>query len=67
MSNLITTNSYYEKLYYYKIIKLFDYIKENIINNYEYILFMDATDTAFIKSFDGVLEKFKNLHKIFRK
>jgi hypothetical protein len=62
LSNLIKTESYYEKLYYYKIIKLFDYIKDNIVNNYDYVLFMDATDTAFIKSFDGVLEKFKKLN-----
>lgn len=62
MSNLITTDSYYEKLYYYKIIKLCDYIENNILNKYDYILFMDATDTAFMKSFNGVLEKFKKLN-----
>lgn len=61
-SNLLENGSYYDKLYYYKVVKFFEYVKEHLLNKYEYILFMDATDTAFIKSFDGVLEKFKNLN-----
>ena len=61
-SNLINAESYYDKLYYYKVVKFFEYVKDNLLGKYEYILFMDATDTAFIKSFDGVLEKFKNLN-----
>lgn len=59
-SNLIKAESYYDKLYFYKIVKFCDYVKENLLGKYEYTLFLDATDTAFIKPFNGVLEKFKN-------
>lgn len=62
LNNLTTTTCYYEKFYFYKIIKLYDYLISDILNKYEYILFMDATDTAFIKPLDGLLEKFTSLN-----
>jgi hypothetical protein len=49
-SNLIKDASYYDKLYFYKIPKVLEYIKENIVNKYKYILFLDATDTNFYRS-----------------
>jgi hypothetical protein len=60
-SGLIVDGSYYDKLYYYKTIKLLDYIESNIVGKYDYILFLDATDTNFIKSPEGIIEKFKSL------
>jgi hypothetical protein len=60
-SGLITDGSYYDKLYYYKTVKVLEYIQTSIIGKYDYILFLDATDTNFIKSPDGIIEKFKSL------
>jgi hypothetical protein len=61
-SGLIQSESYYDKLYFYKIVKVLEYIKENILGRYEYILFLDATDTAFIKPLSGIIEKFEKLN-----
>ena len=61
-SGLITDGSYYDKLYYYKTVKVLDYIETNIVGKYDYILFLDATDTNFIKSPEGIIEKFKSLN-----
>ena len=61
-SGLITTESYYDKLYFYKVVKVFEYLKDNIFGKYKYILFLDATDTAFIKPLSGIIEKFNNLN-----
>ena len=60
-SGLITNGSYYDKLFFYKTVKVLEYIEKNIIGKYEYILFLDATDTNFIKSPEGIIEKFKSL------
>lgn len=54
--------SYYDKLYYYKTVKVLEYIETNIVGKYEYILFLDGTDTNFIKSPEGIIEKFKSLN-----
>ena len=61
-SGLITNGSYYDKLYFYKTVKVLEYIESNIIGNYEYILFLDATDTNFIKSPENLIEKFQKLN-----
>lgn len=55
-------SSYYEKLFFYKTVKLLEYIESRILGKYEYILFLDGTDTNFIKSPEGVVEKFKTLN-----
>ena len=60
-SGLITDGSYYDKLYYYKTVKVLEYIQTSIVGKYDYILFLDATDTNFIKSPEGIIEKFKSL------
>lgn len=60
-SGLITDGSYYDKLYYYKIVKVLDYIEEFILGKYKYILFLDATDTNFINSTSDIIEKFESL------
>jgi hypothetical protein len=60
--NLIQSKSYYDKLYFYKIEIVRDYILKHIVNEYEFILFLDATDTALIKNFDGIINKFKSMN-----
>jgi hypothetical protein len=62
-SNLIDTESYYDKLYFYKTVKLLDYIKENIEGRYDFIFFLDATDTNFYGSPDNMINNFKLLNK----
>jgi hypothetical protein len=61
-SGLITDGSYYDKLYYYKTVKVLEYIQTHIVGKYDYILFLDATDTNFIKSPEGIVDKFKSLN-----
>lgn len=61
-SGLITDGSYYDKLYFYKTVKVLEYIELHILGKYDYILFLDATDTNFIKSPEGIVEKFKSLN-----
>ena len=61
-SGLIVDGSYYDKLFYYKTVKLLEYIEQHIVEKYDYILFLDATDTNFIKSPEGIVEKFKSLN-----
>jgi len=58
-NKLIDDDSYYIKLYYYKVVKVIDYIKENLLGKYEYILFLDATDTNFYSSPENIVENFK--------
>jgi hypothetical protein len=57
-NGLITNGSYYDKLYFYKTVKVLEYLEENVVGKYEYILFLDATDKNFIKSPEGIIEKF---------
>lgn len=59
-SNLIETSCYYNKLYFYKIEKLLDYIKNNIKT--ELMLFLDATDTNFLKEPSNLEKNFKELN-----
>ena len=54
--------SYYDKLYFYKTVKVLEYIETHIVGKYDYILFLDATDTNFIKSPEGIIDKFKSLN-----
>jgi hypothetical protein len=61
-SGLITNGSYYDKLFFYKTVKVLEYIETNIVGKYDYILFLDATDTNFIKSPEGIIQKFKSLN-----
>jgi hypothetical protein len=61
-SGLITEGSYYDKLYYYKTVKVLEYIESYIVGKYDYILFLDATDTNFIKSPNDIIDKFKLLN-----
>ena len=56
--NLIQTNCYYTKLYFYKIEKLLEYVKNNIKT--KYMLFLDATDTNFLKDPSNLETDFKN-------
>jgi hypothetical protein len=56
-------SSYYEKLYRYKLFYLLPYIKENILNKYKYMIFVDATDTNFYKNPTDIIEVFKSFNK----
>jgi hypothetical protein len=63
-SNEIPSNSsYYEKLYTYKIKKLSEYIKNNIFGKYEFMLFVDATDTNFYKNPSTLIDDFLKFNK----
>jgi hypothetical protein len=66
-NGLVTNGSYYDKLYFYKIPKVLEYIKEKILGNYDYILFLDATDTNFYSSPNNIIDLFlsKNCSIIF--
>lgn len=55
-------SSYYDKLFFYKTVKLLEYIEKHILGKYEYILFLDGTDTNFIGSPEGVVDRFKSLN-----
>ena len=61
-TNLVKDGSYYDKLYYYKVVSVLEYIKEFLHEKYEYILFLDATDTNFIKPPTNIIEKFSKLN-----
>jgi hypothetical protein len=56
-------SSYYEKLYTYKISKLLPFIKQNIVQNYEYMIFVDATDTNFYRAPSDIIEIFESFNK----
>lgn len=60
-SGLVTNGSYYDKLSFYKINKLLEYIEKFIINKYEFILFLDATDTNFVKAPIHFIDDFRSL------
>jgi FkbM family methyltransferase len=61
-NKLIDSESIYDKYYYYKVIGLLDYIEKNIVNKYDYILFMDATDTNFISTPENIIKDFKSFN-----
>jgi hypothetical protein len=57
-SKLMEFICYYDNLYFYKIEKLLEYVKDNIKT--EYMLFLDATDTNFLKDPSNLETDFKN-------
>ena len=57
-NGLVENGSYYDKLYFYKIPKVLEYLKENILGKYDFVLFLDATDTNFYTSPENIVEKF---------
>jgi FkbM family methyltransferase len=59
LTGFIDTGSYYDKLFYYKVVGLLKFIEENIVNKYDYILFLDGTDTNFISPPTEIIEKFR--------
>ena len=60
--NLIESQSIYDKYTFYKIFRVLEYIKLNILGKYKYILFLDATDTAFTKPISPIIQKFEQLN-----
>jgi hypothetical protein len=59
-SKQIESECYYTKLYFYKIEKLVEYVKNNIKT--EYILFLDAFDTNFLKDPSNLETEFKSFN-----
>lgn len=57
--DLAKNGSYYDKLFHNKVIGLLGYIEKNIVGKYDYILFLDATDTNFLSSPEEIIKKFK--------
>lgn len=51
-------DSLYSKLYHYKIVENIKYYKNYLLNQYEYILFADATDTNIYRSLDSIITDF---------
>lgn len=58
----VIEGSYYYKFYYYKLVDLLSYLEKNILGKYEYILFLDALDTNFIKLPNDIIDKFKSFN-----
>lgn len=56
------TNSLYEKLYYYKIVKNIEYYKEFLLGKYDYILFGDAKDTNFYRDPHDIVDTFNTFN-----
>ena len=61
--NGLIEGSYYDKLLFYKVNKLLDYVKEHILGKYKYMLFLDATDTNFYRDPSTIVEDFLELNK----
>lgn len=57
--NNLIDGSRYDKLYFYKIPKLLEYLKSNKKIN-KYMLFLDATDTNFYKPPINIVDDFLN-------
>ena len=53
---------YYDKLAYYKIKRLRDFISNNLLK-YKYILFLDATDTNFVKEPTNIIDRYLSYGK----
>ena len=62
-NNIFQSDSYYEKLYHHKIIKLNEYLKTNILGKYQHVLFLDATDTNFVSDPNRLINYFKENDK----
>lgn len=62
-NNEIVDGTIYDRISYHKIIKVYEYIKNNILGNYEYILFMDGNDTNFYKEPYNLINDFNKLNK----
>lgn len=58
----VIEGSYYYKFYYYKLIDILSYLEKNIQGNFEFVLFLDALDTNFIKPPIDIIDKFKLLN-----
>ena len=50
-------------LFLFKVIKIKEYIESNLLNKYEYVLYMDATDTNFINNPVNMIIEFKKYNK----
>lgn len=56
------SNSLYEKLYYYKVVKNIEYYKEFLLGKYDYILFGDAKDTNFYRDPCDIIDAFNTFN-----
>lgn len=47
-NNIVKNESYYFKFTYFRIKKFVNFIKDNIVNKYDYFIMLDATDVAYV-------------------
>ena len=50
-------------LFLFKVNKIKEYIENNLLNKYEYVLYMDGTDTNFIRNPENLLNEFNEYDK----
>jgi hypothetical protein len=50
----LTKESIHTKFTYYRIFQLINFIKENILNKYEFFILLDATDVKYTKNISAV-------------
>jgi hypothetical protein len=56
----ISKESYYFKFTFYRIREIVRFIKENILNKYEYFIALDATDVGYVGSINNFSEIIKD-------
>jgi hypothetical protein len=54
--------TYYDKFFHYKLENVLEYLEANILGKYDYVLFLDALDTTFLKQPTDLVEKFLELN-----
>jgi len=52
----ILNESYYYKFTYYRIYKFYEFIKNEILNKYEYFVLLDATDVGYVGGISKIPE-----------
>lgn len=58
-----TNKSIDDLLFLFKVIKIKEYIQNNLLGKYEHVLYMDATDTNFIKNPSDIVFEFNKHNK----
>jgi hypothetical protein len=53
-NDVIKNESYYFKFTYFRIKKFVDFIKNNILNNYDYFILLDATDVGYVSNINTI-------------
>lgn len=53
-NDYIKNESYYFKFTHFRIVNFVEFIKKNILNNYDYFILLDATDVVYVGGIDTV-------------